>query len=293
MELRTLRYFLAIAREETIIGAAKFLHVTQPTLSRQMKELEDELGKQLFIRGNRKIILTEEGMLLRHRGEEIVSLVDKTESEIMLSEENISGDIYIGGGETQAMSYIASAIQKCRSYYPNIRFHFFSGNAQDVSERLEKGLIDFGVVIEPADISKYEYIKLPTTDTWGLLMRKDDALAPSLSIKTNDLINLPLICSSQEMVKNEISGWLGERFENLQVVCTYNLLYNASILVENRIGYALCLDHIINTSGDSNLCFRPLEPKLEVGLTLVWKKYQIFSKASQLFLNILREEFRN
>ena len=290
MELRVLQYFLAIAREETISKAAESLHITQPTLSRQMKGLEEQLGKQLFIRGNRKINLTEEGILLRQRAEEIISLVEKTESEIMHSDTTISGDIYIGSGETEGMRILAKVIDTCHKEYPKIKFHLYSGNSQDVVEKIENGLIDFGVLIEPADISKYDFIKLPVKDKWGVLMRKDSPIASLKSITADTLKKLPLICSSQEIVKNEISGWLNDDYNKLNIVATYNLIYNASLLVEEGSGYALGLDKLINTSGNSKLCFIPLEPKLEVGLTLIWKKYHLFSKAASYFLNQLRKE---
>lgn len=290
MEFRVLQYFLAIAREETISQAAESLHITQPTLSRQMKELEEQLGKQLFIRGNRKINLTEEGILLRQRAEEIISLVEKTESEIMHSDTTISGDIYIGSGETEGMRILAKVIDTCHKEYPKIKFHLYSGNSQDVVEKIENGLIDFGVLIEPADISKYDFIKIPVKDKWGVLMRKDSPIASLKSITADTLKKLPLICSSQEIVKNEISGWLNDDYNKLNIVATYNLIYNASLLVEEGSGYALGLDKLINTSGNSKLCFIPLEPKLEVGLTLIWKKYHLFSKATSYFLNQLRKE---
>lgn len=290
MEFRVLQYFLAIAREETISKAAESLHITQPTLSRQMKGLEEQLGKQLFIRGNRKINLTEEGILLRQRAEEIISLVEKTESEIMYSDTTISGDIYIGSGETEGMRILAKVIDTCHKEYPKIKFHLYSGNSQDVVEKIENGLIDFGVLIEPADISKYDFIKIPVKDKWGVLMRKDSPIASLKSITADTLKKLPLICSSQEIVKNEISGWLNDDYNKLNIVATYNLIYNASLLVEEGSGYALGLDKLINTSGNSKLCFIPLEPKLEVGLTLIWKKYHLFSKAASYFLNQLRKE---
>lgn len=290
MEFRVLQYFLAIAREETISQAAESLHITQPTLSRQMKGLEEQLGKQLFIRGNRKINLTEEGILLRQRAEEIISLVEKTESEIMHSDTTISGDIYIGSGETEGMRILAKVIDTCHKEYPKIKFHLYSGNSQDVVEKIENGLIDFGVLIEPADISKYDFIKIPVKDKWGVLMRKDSPIASLKSITADTLKKLPLICSSQEIVKNEISGWLNDDYNKLNIVATYNLIYNASLLVEEGSGYALGLDKLINTSGNSKLCFIPLEPKLEVGLTLIWKKYHLFSKAASYFLNQLRKE---
>lgn len=290
MELRVLRYFLAVAREESISGAAEALHVTQPTLSRQMMELEEELGKTLFLRGKRKISLTEEGMFLRKRAQEIVTLVEKTESEFSAAEETISGDVYIGGGETDAMRLIARAAHRLQSAYPHIAYHLFSGNAEDVTERLDRGLVDFGVFIEPADLSKYDFIKLPVTDIWGVLMRKDSPLAARPTIRPQDLPGLPLLASNQHLVKNEFSGWFGEGYEKLNIITTYNLLYNASIMVEEGMGYALCLDKIVRTSGDSPLCFRPLEPKLEVGLHIAWKKYQFFSKAAEKFLECLQRE---
>lgn len=290
MEFRVLQYFLAIAKEETISGAAESLHITQPTLSRQMKELEEQLGKQLFIRGNRKINLTVEGILLKQRAEEIISLVEKTESEIMHSDTTISGDIYIGSGETEGIRILAKVIDTCHKEYPKIKFHLYSGNSQDVIEKIENGLIDFGVLIEPADISKYDFIKLPVKDSWGVLMRKDSPIASLKSITADTLKKLPLICSNQEIVKNEISGWLNDDYNKLNIIATYNLIYNASLLVEEGSGYALGLDKLINTSGNSKLCFVPLEPKLEVGLTLIWKKYHLFSKAASYFLNQLRKE---
>ncbi|AVQ28000.1 LysR family transcriptional regulator [Fusobacterium ulcerans] len=290
MELRVLRYFLAVAKEESITAASETLHVTQPTLSRQLMELEEEFGKKLFIRGNRKITLTDEGILLRKRAEEIVELVEKTETEITASDEIINGDIYIGGGETDAMRIIAHIVKKLQEKYPQVKYHLFSGNADDVTERLDRGLLDFGVVIEPANIQKYDYLKLPATDTWGVLMRKDSPLAQNTVIKPKDLHNIPLLCSRQSMVGKGISQWIGKDFEKLNIVATYNLVYNASLMVEEGIGYALSLDKLVNTTGNSALCFKPLEPKLEVGLNIVWKKSQVFSKAAKKFLEMLESE---
>ncbi|WP_462424071.1 LysR family transcriptional regulator [Fusobacterium ulcerans] len=290
MELRVLRYFLAVAKEESITAASETLHVTQPTLSRQHMELEEEFGKKLFIRGNRKITLTDEGILLRKRAEEIVELVEKTETEITASDEIINGDIYIGGGETDAMRIIAHIVKKLQEKYPQVKYHLFSGNADDVTERLDRGLLDFGVVIEPANIQKYDYLKLPATDTWGVLMRKDSPLAQNTVIKPKDLHNIPLLCSRQSMVGKGISQWIGKDFEKLNIVATYNLVYNASLMVEEGIGYALSLDKLVNTTGNSALCFKPLEPKLEVGLNIVWKKSQVFSKAAKKFLEMLESE---
>lgn len=291
MDIRVLRYFLAVAREETINGAANYLHVTQPTLSRQLMDLEEELGKKLFLRGNRKITLTEAGLFLRKRAQEIVDLAEKTEEEFHAPDESVSGDIHIGGGETEAMRLIARVARELQMENPHLRYHIYSGNGDDVTERLDKGLLDFGILIEPVDISKYDFLQIPAKDTWGMLMRKDSPLASLERITAADLLNLPIITSRQSMLSADFSKWLGYDFERLHVVATYNLLYNASLMVQEGIGYALTLDKLINTSGDSPLCFKPLFPKKEVGLDVVWKKYQVFSRAAERFLQRLQESF--
>ena len=286
MELRVLQYFLAVAREQSISGAAEFLHLSQPTLSRQIKDMEKVLGKQLLIRGNRRITLTEEGMILCKRAEEIMELVKKTESEITLSDESIAGDIYIGAGESNSVGYIAKAANALRREYPLVHFHIESGDAQTVYEQLDKGLIDFGLLFGNIDLTKYNSISLPTKDTWGVLMPKDSELAKRDVITPNDLIKEPLIVSRQGITRGELQNWFKLPEEKLNVVATYNLLYNASLLVEEGVGYALCLDKIINTS-NCNLCFKPLYPKLEVSMSIVWKKHQVFSKASNKFLDFV------
>ncbi len=297
MEIRVLRYFLAIAREGSITNAAQHLHVTQPTLSRQIRELEGYLGQKLFTRGSHSMTLTTEGMILQKRAEEIVSLVDKTEAEFRSMEGSVSGDIYIGGGETKALRLVAQLIRELNEDYPGIHYHLYSGNAADVTERLDKGLVDFGILIQPADLSRYDYIDLPARDTWGVIMRKDSPLAKRDRIRKEDLLKVPLICSrqamEQERSKNAYAAWFGEDFDRLDVVTTFNLVYNAAILVEAGIGYALTIDKLADTSETSSLCFRPLEPRLDAGLHIVWKKYQIFSSAAELFLEKLRERFQD
>ncbi|AJG91811.1 LysR family transcriptional regulator [Bacillus anthracis] len=289
MDIRVLRYFIAVATQENISAAANALHLSQPTLSRQLNNLEEELGTTLFVRGNRKITLTDEGMFLLDRAKEIVDLVEKTEANFNQKSEIISGEIHIGAGETEAMQFIAQTIKKVVAHHPNIKFHLYSGNADDITTKLDSGLLDFGIVIEPANKQKYDYLKLPATDVWGVLMRKDSPLAEKAYIHPTDLLNKPLIISRQTAVSNELSGWLGEEIENLNVISTYNLLYNASLLVKENIGYALCIDKLINTSEESTLCFRPLSPKLEAGLNILWKKHQTFSNATKVFLTCLRE----
>ncbi|PFT26015.1 LysR family transcriptional regulator [Bacillus cereus] len=288
MDIRVLRYFIAVATQENISAAANALHLSQPTLSRQLNNLEEELGTTLFVRGNRKITLTDEGMFLLDRAKEIVDLIEKTEANFNQKFEIISEEIHIGAGETEAMQFIAQTIKKVVVHHPNIKFHLYSGNADDITTKLDSGLLDFGIVIEPANKQKYDYLKLPATDVWGVLMRKDSPLAEKAYIHPTDLLNKPLIISRQTAVSNELSGWLGEEIENLNVIGTYNLLYNASLLVKENIGYALCIDKLMNTSEESTLCFRPLSPKLEAGLNILWKKHQTFSSATKIFLTYLR-----
>lgn len=289
MELRELKYFVAVAREESITKAAEALFVTQPNLSRQMQNLEKEIGQQLFIRGSRKITLTEAGRLLYKRAEEIIDLYNKTESELNSPITDISGDVYIGGGESYVMGLIAKAARSVQEQYPNVCFHLFSGDSGTISERLDKGLIDFGIFIEPFDVSKYDYLRLPLTDTWGVLMRNDSPLADKQFVTPEDLWDKPLIRSRQSLGKNMISEWFKKASDELNIVATGNLLYNMSLLVEEGLGYAVCLDKIIRTDGNSNLCFRPLYPELVSHLNIAWKKYQVFPKCAEIFLNRLQE----
>ena len=290
MELRVLRYFLAVAREESISAAAESLHLTQPTLSRQLMDLEAELGKTLFLRGNRKVTLTQEGAFLRKRANEILDLVEKTQAEFQTSQEALSGDVYVGGGESDAMRLIARTAGALQSAHPQVRFHLYSGNAYDVGERLEKGLLDFGILMGTADLANYDYLQLPLYDSWGVLMRKDSPLAQKARVRPEDLWDQPLLLSRQALIKSSLSNWLQRDLGALNVVSTYNLLFNASLMVEEGLGYALALDKLINTSGDSPLCFRPLEPALRSELHGVWKKYQVFSKAAEAFLALLRDQ---
>lgn len=295
MEIRVLRYFLAVAREESITAAANFLHLTQPTLSRQIHDLEEELGQRLLIRKSHRVTLTPEGMLLRKRAEEILSMVDKTESEFRSLETTVSGDVYIGSGETQAVRQIAEIIRRMQVEYPGIHYHMHSGNAQDITDRLDNGLLDFGILIQPADITKYDSLDLPAKDVWGVIMRKDSPLAAKEQLCKEDLLSLPLLCSRQAVLTqrhgNAFASWFGAEFEKLNIVSTYNLIYNAAIMVEAGVGYAVTLDHLANTSATSDLCFRPLFPRLESGLNIVWKKYQVFSPAAEVFLDHLKEAF--
>lgn len=292
MELRVLTYFLAVAREQSIVKAAKSLHLSQPTLSTQIRAMEEELGKQLLVRGtkgSRKVTLTEEGMILRKRAEEILSLVQKTEREISLSDQTIVGDVYIGAGETDAVRFIARTAKELYQIYPGIHYHISSGNSEFVTEQLDKGLIDFGIVFGNVDHAKYHSIELPYKDLWGVLMKQDSPLAKNPVIEPEDLWTQPLIISNQEDSQAVLTTWIQKELSELEIVATCNLLFNASLMVEEGLGYAVGLDKIINTSGKSNLCFRPLSPRQEAGMHIIWKKYQVFSKASKKFIEKLKQ----
>lgn len=295
MEFRLLEYFLAVAREQSITAAAEALHISQPALSTQLKGLEDELGKKLLIRGvkgSRRVVLTEEGMILRKRAEEMLSLMRRTEEEISGADDTIAGNVFIGAGETETVRLFAKVANILQKKYPDIKYHISSGNAEHVLEYLDKGLIDFGLLFSSIDPHKYEAVQVPIKDSWGVLMRKDSPLAEKKAILPEDLWDKPLIVSHQRGDNAYLGQWLGRKESELHIVATYNLLFNASLLVDEGIGYALCFDKLINTNG-SNLCFRPLSPRLEAHGYIVWKKYQVFSKAARAFVDCLNELIEN
>lgn len=290
MEFRVLQYFLAVAREQSISGAAEALHLSQPTLSRQLKDLEEELGKQLFIRGNRKITLTEEGILLRKRAEEITELMQKTESEISQSDDNVAGDITIGAAEAKPVRFLVQVAQALQRQYPLIRFHVISGDRATVMDQLDKGLIDFALLHGDVDSAHFESHPVPYHHIWGILMRRDSPLAAKEAVTKEDLRGQPMIISRQIYQNPAFQEAFKNGDQRINVVATYNLLYNGSLMVEEGMGYALCFDQLINTAGDSQLCFRPLVPESKIGMSLIWKRYQIFSKAAQAFLQKVKEE---
>ncbi len=287
IETRLLQYFLAVAEEQSITKAAEYLHISQPTLSKQMMDLEEALGRQLLVRGRKKITLTEEGTFLRGRAQEIISLMDKTESAFRENEQSISGDVYIGCGEHRSTFTIMQIIWTIQEEYPDIRFHFFSSNADAIIERLDKGLLDIGFLLEPEITPRYDYKKFPLREAWGILMRKDSPLADVETISFAMLADLPLIMPSQTSNRGRMKAYFTEANVNPHVVSTYNLIYNAGLMVEAGIGYALCIDELINTAGSHPLTFRPLSPELYSDVYLFTKKYQVFSKAAKLFLSRL------
>lgn len=280
MELRVLRYFLTVAQEENITKAAALLHVTQPTLSRQLMQLEKELGCKLFQRSQYRVILTDAGMLLRRRAQEIVELADKTEREFAQADRELSGEIAIGCGETQNMTFLSQHIRTFRELHPQVQFRIYSANADDVKERLEKGLLDMGLLTEPVDIGRYAFQRLPQKDKWGVLVPKDCTLAKKEAVIPQDLTGIPLILSGREKVRSELAGWFGDAFDHLNIAATYNLILNAANMVKNGVGVALgfYLDNISDA-----LQFVPLSPKLETGTVLAWKKDKPLSPVLERF----------
>lgn len=289
MDIRILKYFLAVAREENISGAAAHLHVSQPALSKQLMDLEEELGVKLFVRGKRGITLTDEGVFLRKRAGEIVELLTRTEADLRTPEDLIKGNIYIGAGETRGFGIIAETIKDMRKEHPGVYFHIFSGDAETVQERLDNGLLDFGLLLGSVNPEEYAYLRLPFTDTWGVLMRRDNPLAVKETLSPDDVVALPLIYPRLARIRNSITDWLGKSYEQLNIIATYNLIFNASVMVRSGVGCVIGLDGLINMHEEDELCFRPFEPKLKVGMSIVWKKTPAFSRAAVLFLDMLKK----
>lgn len=287
MEIRLLRYFLAVAREENITRAAESLHISQPSLSKQLMELEQEIGKQLLIRGKRKITLTEEGVLLRKRADEIITLLEKTERELNADAARISGEVAIGGNPTASVLKAAAAL---RVEHPGIHFQFYSSDATDVLERLEHGSLDFSVFLEPIDATQYEYISLPDSSRWGLLLPSDHALAKKGLIRKEDLPTLPLVFHRRAGLQRVISHWAETEIENLNIAATYNVINGSpEKFVKSDFGCYLTTEDLLPSKLDEAVCFCPLEPPLEIHYALIWKRYAVFSKAAEAFLGAFRE----
>lgn len=290
MEIRVLRYFLEIAREENMTRAADSLHISQPSLSKEIKALEAELGKKLFTRTRSGLKLTEAGMLLRRRTEDILEMVDKTAAEFSALDEINGGDIYIGCAESEQIRHLARVIKRFKEKYPLLRYHLSSGNTEQVAEKLDRGLLDFAFIVEPPDLSRYNYIEIPGADAWGVIMRRDSPLAEKTAVRPDDLLGLPLICSDQAM-RVDIPRWCGEKADGLNFTGTVNLCYNGSVFVREGLGYMLTFDGLIDTSAESGLCFRPLEPPLETKMYVIWKKYQMFTPIAEMLLKDLENYF--
>jgi len=290
MELRVLRYFLEVAREGNVTRAAERLHISQPTLSKQLKDLEGELGKKLFVRGSHDVKLTDEGMLLRKRAEDILNMADKTLEEFKSLGEFTGGDVWVGCAESDGIKHLARCYMALLERCPGLRLHLQSGNSADVTGRLDRGLLDFAIIVHAVDLSKYNYLEFPATDRYGVLMRKDSPLAGREAVSVEDLLDLPLICSRQGIIEDYPKAFQ-EKMDSLHIIATFNLAYNASILVREGVGYALTFDKLADTSSESELTFRPLTPPLETKMYMIWKKYQVFSPAAEALLGEARKRF--
>ena len=287
MELRTLEYFMEIAREGNMSRAAERLHVSQPSLSKQMKALEEELGKKLFVRDHTGLSLTDEGMLLRKRAEDILGMVRKTTDELQALDDITGGDVQIGCAESYQIRHLARVIKDFKMQYPLFRYHLTSGNTEQVVERLDRGLLDFAVIVEPPDPKKYNYLEMPGSDAFGLLVRKDHELAKKECVTVDDLESIELIVSEQSLI-NDIPRWCGENADRLKVSGTINLFYNGSVFVEEGLGGMLTFEHLPDTYEEGNLAFIPLYPRLEVKMYVIWKRYQVFTPIASLLLKTLQ-----
>lgn len=284
MELRVLNYFLTVAREENITKAAQSLHITQPTLSRQLMQLEEELNVKLFRRSNHRIYLTEDGMILKRRAQELLTLADKTKKDFLHKDE-ISGEIMIGTGEFRSSKCLAQMMKSFSAEFPRVQFRMFSGNGEDVRDNIERGIFDIGIVLEPVDLSRYEFVSIPEKERWGILTDADSELAKKESVTPEDLADLPLITPTREFQEGKLGRWFGEYNARLNIVAAGNLLYNEAMLAQIGMGTVLCMD--LQCSYE-NLCFVPLSPALEENSVFIWKKDQIFSPAVAAFISHIK-----
>jgi DNA-binding transcriptional LysR family regulator len=290
MELRILRYFLTVAREENISRAADILHITQPTLSRQLMQLEEELGIQLLLRGNRRVSLTEAGVLFSQRAEEILTLMDKFEREV--GQNPISGTISVGSVESILASQILSNLIKTfHLNYSQVKFNLYTGNANDIREKIDNGLLDIGLLLTPVNIEKYDSIRLPQQERWGILMPNNAMLAKKEYVTPDDVVGLPLIIPNRSVVQQEIASWFGNRYDNLQIFATYNLIYNAAALVQQHLGYAICVESVLEIRGIENTCFRPFSPNYTSSCLFIWKNAKVFTPTTARFIQFMKDTY--
>lgn len=290
MEIRTLRYFLETAREENMSKAAERMHISQSALSKQLKGLAEELGKKLFVRHSFSIELTEEGMLLRKRAEDLLSMADKITAEFASMDDIIGGNIYFGCAESYQIRHLAALIKRFKKQYPGFHYHITSGDTEQVTEKLDKGLLDFAVLVECPDYAKYNVVKMPESDRWGLVMPAVCVLAQKDCITFEDLLGLPLFCSGQGW-HADLPLWCGERINELTLEGSFRLSYNASVFTREGLGYLLTFEHLVDTSSESGLVFRPLYPELTTDMFIIWKKHQVFTPIAERFINELQKEF--
>ena len=284
MEIRVLKYFLAVVREESITKAAEVLHITQPTLSRQLAQMEEEVGVKLFDRGTRKISLTDEGMLLRRRAEEIIDLSDKTIRELLMREEQVEGVVSIGGGELGAMERVVELCGTFQRKYPRVRFDIYTATADVVKERVERGNLDIGILLEPIDIEKFEYIRFAGREQWVVLMRKNDPLAQFDTIHAEQLESLPLILPRRLNVRSELANWFGDRFAQLNIAYTGNLTTNTALIVQKGYGYAIVVDGSLPFGERADVVSRPLSPTLSASVVFAWKREQPLTTVTKKFI---------
>lgn len=287
MELRMLRYFLKVCEIENITKAAAELNTTQPNLSRQLYQLEEELGQTLLIRGKRRITLTEEGKYLRKQARDIINITDHTEHVLRSFQDNLAGEVFIGAAESMAMKLVGEIIRESRNQYPGIHYHINSGNAQDITDKLDRGLLDFGIIVEPVDFDKYNYLELPVKDTWGILMQKTSPLAEKEFICPEDLLDKPIYASSELLKAPGIKEWMGESYLNFNPIMTFNLITNAALMIESGGGYVFSFDGLSYTGKEDPLVFRPLFPRIHACLYLIWRKYETFSNSAEKFLTLI------
>lgn len=288
MEIRVLRYFLTVVREESITRAAEMLHITQPTLSRQLTQMEEEIGVKLFSRGTRKITLTNEGILLRRRAEEIIELIDKTEKELVEQEEFIDGTVAIGCGELAAVQILPELFECFSKKYPLVQYDLYTANADQIKERMDRGLTDIGLLLEPVDIEKYEFIRLDIKEKWVVLMRPDDALCEKDCVTAKDLESLPIIMARRASVQSELASWFGDAYKNLHILFTSNMSTNAAIMVQRGLGYALVVEGSVPFWDQTKICYRPLSPELAATTVLAWKRQQPFSLATAKLIEYIK-----
>ncbi|MDO4289148.1 MAG: LysR family transcriptional regulator [Eubacterium sp.] len=287
MDIRVLRYFLAVAREENITRASESLHIAQSSLSKQLIELEQELGKQLLVRGKRKITLTEEGVLLRKRADEIVDLLEKTERDIRLDSETVRGEISIGGGPSNSIIQKAAQL---REKYPEVQFRFLFGDAVDITERLDHGSLDFAVLIDPVDTMKYDCISLKESSQWGVLMKADSPMAAHSVIHSDELAQIPLIIHQRAGLQRDLARWASREIDFLNIAGTFNIIHGSPArFVESGLGNVLIMNNLVDITPGQNLCFRPLAPALKTSYSLVWKRYPVFHKAAEVFLALMKK----
>lgn len=284
MDIRVLEYFLMVAREENITKAAQLLHMTQPTMSRQLMQLEEELGVKLFVRSNHNVILTNEGILFRCRAQDIVSLSEKAKGELKQTEE-LAGQIAIGCGELQSMEELSGIMTAFQAQHPMVMFQLRSGHNEDIKRWIEQGIIDMGLLIEPVDISKYEFIRMKRKEEWGILVHQDSPFASYPSIRPGDLTGIPLITVNDEAIHKELGSWSGKYAAEMCPVIHYNLLYNAAVMVKRQAGVAICLK--LNCKYE-DLCYVPFEPKIEFSSVLAWREKQPQAAAAQAFIHFAR-----